>query len=68
MREAMIARKADITKRGSTIALSKETRKKVIEKLVRVSSQCCLDLEIIHEARAVLEQTPNKSVFYRCRT
>ena len=68
MKEAMISSKANITKKGSTIVLSKEIRNKVIEKLVRVSSQCCLDLEIIHEARAVLEQTPNKSVFYRCRT
>ena len=65
MKEAMISSKANITKKGSTIELRKKTQYKIIEKLVRVSSQCCLDLEIIHEARAVLEYTPSKSVFYR---
>ena len=67
MREAMVTRQADPTKKGG-IALSKEMRRQVLQKLVQVSSQCCLDLEIIHEARDVLEQTPNKSVFHRCRT
>ena len=54
MREAMVARQADPTKKGG-IALTKEMRRQVLQKLVQVSSQCCLDLEIIHEARDVLE-------------
>ena len=54
MREAMVARQADLTKKGG-IAMSKEMRRQVLQKLVQVSSQCCLDLEIIHEARDVLE-------------